>query len=322
MIDPKVLRTDPDRLRRSQLARGESVELVDDALAADETRRSSISAFEAARAEQKSLGALVARAKGDEKAELLARTKELSGQVKALSADVDQAGVAFDAVMKRFGNLVIDGVPTGGEDDLYVVETVGTPRDFAAEGITVRDHLEIGEIIGAIDMERGAKVSIPLLLPDRSRRPARVRADAARAGKGAGVGFLPMISPALASPSAMEGTGFLGQAAEDVYYLERDDLTVGTAEVPLAAYHLDEILDAGSLPLRYAGFSPAFRREAGSYGKDTRGIFRVHWFDKFEMFVYCAVPRTPRPSTNACWLREAVPDPARPPLPCARRRVW
>ena len=159
MIDPKVLRTDPDRLRASQLARGESVDLVDEAISADEARRAAIGAFESARAEQKSLGAQVARAKGDEKAQLLARTKVLSAQVKELSVTVAAAETQVDEVMKRFGNIVIDGVPTGGEDDLYVIDTVGTPRDFASEGITVRDHLEIGEIIGAIDMERGAKVS-------------------------------------------------------------------------------------------------------------------------------------------------------------------
>jgi len=289
MIDPKVLRTDPDRLRRSQEARGDSVGLVDEAIAADEARRGAISAFETTRAEQKSLGSQVARAKGDEKAALLVRTKELSAQVKQLQAGVDEAEATFTEVMKRFGNIVIDGVPTGGEDDLYVVDTVGAPRDFASEGITVRDHLEIGELIGAIDMERGAKVSGSrfyfLTGPGALLEFALMQHALAKALEW---GFRPMIPPALVRPSAMEGTGFLGQAAEDVYRLERDDLyLVGTAEVPLAAYHSDEILDGGSLPLHYAGFSPAYRREAGSYGKDTRGIFRVHWFDKFEMFVYC-----------------------------------
>ena len=289
MIDPKVLRTDPDRLRRSQQARGESVELVDEAIAADEARRSAISAFETTRAEQKSLGAQVARAKGDDKTQLLSRTKELAVQVKQLASAVDAAEERFDQAMKLFGNIVIDGVPTGGEDDLYVIETVGRPRDFVAEAITVRDHLEIGELIGAIDMERGAKVSGSrfyfLTGPGALLEFALIQHALAKALEW---GFTPMIPPALVKPSAMEGTGFLGQAAEDVYHLERDDMyLVGTAEVPLAAYHSDEILDAGSLPLRYAGFSPAYRREAGSYGKDTRGIFRVHWFDKFEMFVYC-----------------------------------
>ncbi len=302
MIDPKVLRTDPDRLRRSQLARGESVELVDDALAADETRRSSISAFEAARAEQKSLGALVARAKGDEKAELLARTKELSGQVKALSADVDQAGVAFDAVMKRFGNLVIDGVPTGGEDDLYVVETVGTPRDFAAEGITVRDHLEIGEIIGAIDMERGAKVSGSrfyfLTGPGALLEFALMQHALAKALEWE----LPADDPAGAGQAERDGghripwsggRGRLPPGARRLYL-------VGTAEVPLAAYHSDEILDAGSLPLRYAS-QPGLPAQGGQATAEHPRHLRVHWSTSSRCSS-TAVPRTPRPSTNACWV--------------------
>ena len=289
MIDPKLLRTDPDKLRESQKLRGESVELVDQAIAADEARRQAISAFETTRAEQKSLGGQVAKASGDEKAQLLARTKELAAQVKTLQADADQAEADFEEVMKRFGNIVIDGVPAGGEDDLYVIESHGSPRDFAAEGFTPRDHLEIGELIGAIDMERGSKVSGSrfyfLTGPGAMLEFALIQHSLNKALQW---GFDPMIVPALVKPSAMDGTGFLGQAADDVYHLERDDMfLVGTAEVALAGYHSDEILEASTLPRHYAGFSPAFRREAGSYGKDTRGIFRVHWFDKFEMFVYC-----------------------------------
>ena len=289
MIDPKVLRTDPDLIRRSQIARGEPVEWVDEAVAADEARRAAISSFETARAEQKSLGTQVARTKGDEKAELLARTKTLAAEVKQLSAAADQANLGFEEVMKRFGNLVIDGVPPGGEDDLHVIESHGAPRDFAAEGIKVRDHLEIGELIGAIDMERGAKVSGSrfyfLTGPGAELEFALLNLAMAKASEW---GFTQMIPPALVKPRAMEGTGFLGQAADDVYYLERDDLyLVGTSEVALAAYHSDEILDADTLPRQYAAFSPCYRREAGSYGQDTRGIFRVHWFDKVEMFVYC-----------------------------------
>ncbi len=289
MIDPKLLRTDPDRVRRSQKARGESVALVDEALAADEARRSSISAFETARAEQKSLGARIAKASGDEKAALLARTKELSGRVKALQAEADEADAAYTEVVKQFGNIVFEDVPAGGEDDLYVIDEVGSPRDFAAEGIEVRDHLDLGEGIGAIDMERGAKVSGSrfyfLTGPGALLEFALIQFALTKA---LAWGLTPMIPPALVNPEAMDGTGFLGQAADDVYYLERDNqYLVGTAEVPLAAYHSGEILDASELPIRLAGFSPAYRREAGSYGKDTRGIFRVHWFDKFEMFTYC-----------------------------------
>jgi seryl-tRNA synthetase len=265
------------------------VALVDEALAADEARRSSISAFETARAEQKSLGARIAKASGDEKAALLARTKELSGRVKALQAEADEADAAYTEVVKQFGNIVFEDVPAGGEDDLYVIDEVGSPRDFAAEGIEVKDHLDLGEGIGAIDMERGAKVSGSrfyfLTGPGALLEFALIQFALTKA---LAWGLTPMIPPALVNPEAMDGTGFLGQAADDVYYLERDNqYLVGTAEVPLAAYHSGEILDASELPIRLAGFSPAYRREAGSYGKDTRGIFRVHWFDKFEMFTYC-----------------------------------
>jgi seryl-tRNA synthetase len=289
VIDPKLLRTNPDLVRRSQEARGESVELVDQLVAADESRRSAIAAYENLRAEQKELGKQVARAKGEEKAAVLARTRELAGGVKAAQAEADATGATFDELMKALPNLVFDDVPRGGEDDFVVVETIGAPRDFAAEGFTPRDHLEIGELLGAIDMERGAKVSGSrfYFLTGVGARLEFALINLAMS-KAMGWGFTPVIPPALVKPSAMEGTGFLGQAAQDVYHLPADDLyLVGTSEVALAAYHSEEILDAASLPRHYVGYSPCFRREAGSYGKDTRGIFRVHWFDKVEMFVYC-----------------------------------
>jgi len=289
VIDPRILRTDPDRIRRSQAARGESVELVDDLLAADARRRELIASSESLRADQKELSRQVPKASAEERPGLLARTKELSQQVRDAAAEADAAKNRFDELMLALGNLVVDGVPAGGEDDLYVLETIGTPRDFAAEGFTPRDHLEIGELLGAIDMERGAKVSgsrfyfltgVGAQLEIALLNLAMSMADA--------WGFTPMIVPSLVKPEAMAGTGFLGQAAEDVYRLERDDLyLVGTSEVALAAYHSEEILDAASLPRHYVGWSSCFRREAGAYGKDTRGIFRVHWFDKAEMFVYC-----------------------------------
>ncbi|MDO5677964.1 MAG: serine--tRNA ligase [Propionibacteriaceae bacterium] len=289
MIDPKVLRTDPDRVRRSQALRGASVELVDELLAADEARRASIASFERLRAEQKNIGKDVARAQGEEKAALIARTQQLAADVKAAQADADAAGNRFDELMAQVGNLVIDGVPEGGEDDGVVIETVGTPRDFAAEGFEPKDHLELGELHGAIDMERGAKISGSrfYVLTGVGAQLEIALLNLAMT-KAAEWGFTPMIPPALVRPSAMEGTGFLGQAAQDVYHLPADDLyLVGTSEVALAAYHSDEILDANTLPRRYVAYSPCFRREAGSHGKDTRGIFRVHWFDKVEMFIHC-----------------------------------
>ena len=290
VIDPKLLRTDPDRLRRAQEARGESPELIDQLLSADEARRASIAAYERLRAEQKELGALIPKATGDEKIQLLARTKELSAQVKDAQARSDEAGAAFDALMLTLPNPVFEDVPRGGEDDFVVVEQVGSPRDFAAEGFAPRDHLELGQLLGAIDMERGAKVSgarFYFLTGQGAQLELALTAFAM--AKAAEWGFTPILPPALVKPSAMEGTGFLGQAAQDVYHLPADDLyLVGTSEVALAAYHSEEILEAAQLPISYAGYSPCFRREAGSYGKDTRGIFRVHWFDKVEMFVYCA----------------------------------
>ncbi|QEV56936.1 serine--tRNA ligase [Streptomyces platensis] len=290
MIDLRLLREDPDRVRASQRARGEDVELVDALLSADERRRSSSVRFDELRAEQKSLGKLIPKAAGDEKAELLKRAGELSAAVKAADAAQDEAKEETQALLRKLGNLVHPDVPVGGEEDFRVLETHGTIRDFTAEGFEPKDHLEIGELLGAIDVERGAKVSgsrfyyltgVGALLELALVNAAIAQATAA--------GFTPMLTPALVRPRAMEGTGFLGQAAENVYHLEKDDYyLVGTSEVPLAAYHMDEIVDAAKLPLRYAGFSPCFRREAGTYGKDTRGIFRVHQFDKVEMFSYVA----------------------------------
>ncbi|ASQ95684.1 serine--tRNA ligase [Streptomyces violaceusniger] len=288
MIDLRLLREDPDRVRASQRARGEDVGIVDALLTADERRRSSSVRFDELRAEQKALGKLIPKAAGDEKAELLKKAGELSAAVKAADAEQDAAADETQQLLLQLGNLVHPEVPVGGEDDFTVLETIGTPRDFDAEGFAPKDHLELGELLGAIDTERGAKVSgsrfyyltgIGALLEFALVNAAMAQATAA--------GFTPVLTPALVKPKAMEGTGFLGQAAEDVYHLDKDDLyLVGTSEVPLAAYHMDEILEADALPRRYAGFSSCFRREAGSYGKDTRGIFRVHQFDKVEMYVY------------------------------------
>ena len=289
MIDPKLLRTDPDLVRRSQEVRGDSVELVDELVSADEARRSGIATHDRLRAEQKELGRLIPKAQGDEKTELLARTKQLAADVKAAQEQSEAAGERFNELIMQLGNIVIDGVPRGGEDDGLVIETVGVPRDFAAEGFEPKDHLELGEALGAIDMERGTKISGSrfYVLTGLGARLEFALLNLAMT-KAVEWGFTAMIPPALVKPEAMAGTGFLGQAAKDVYHLPTDDLyLVGTSEVALAAFHSDEILDADSLPRRYAAFSPCFRREAGSYGKDTRGIFRVHWFDKVEMFIHC-----------------------------------
>ena len=290
MIDLAALRQDPDAFKQSQAARGESVELVDQVITADAARRTALGEFESLRANQKAIGTQVAKAQGDEKQALLAQTKTLSDQVKAAENQLREMDANLDALVLGLSNVVDPAAPVGGEDDFFVIKEVGTKRDFAAEGIAVRDHVEIGELLGAIDIERGAKVSgsrfYYLTGPGAMLELALVQLAMNTAQKN---GFTPMIPPALVKPAAMEGTGFLGQAAENVYRLEADDMyLVGTAEVPLAAYHMDEILE-GDLPRRYAAFSPCFRREAGSHGKDTRGIFRVHWFDKVEMFSFCPV---------------------------------
>ncbi|CAL9487290.1 Serine--tRNA ligase [Streptomyces sp. enrichment culture] len=275
-------------MRASQRARGEDVALVDALLSADERRRSSGVRFDELRAEQKSLGKLIGKAAGDEKAELLKRAEQLKADVKAADAERDAADAETQELLLRLSNLVHPDVPVGGEEDFVTLETHGTVRDFAAEGFEPKDHLELGQLLGAIDVERGAKVSgsrfyfltgVGALLELALVNAAMAQATAA--------GFTPMLTPALVRPQSMAGTGFLGQASQDVYHLDKDDLyLVGTSEVALAAYHMDEILEADRLPLRYAGFSPCFRREAGSHGKDTRGIFRVHQFDKVEMFSY------------------------------------
>ena len=288
MIDPRLLRDEPDRVRAAQAKRGLSDEVVDRALSADATRRAAIAEFERLRGEQKTLGKLIPQAAGEEKAALLAQTKELAGRVKAAEAAQTEAEELWRTTLMEIPNLAADEAPAGGEDDYVVIETVGTPPEFDFEP---RDHVELGRMLGAIDLERGAKVSgsrfyfltgvgaqLELALINLAMDQAR------------NAGFTQMIAPSLVKPRAMEGTGFLGQAADDVYRIEGQDLyLVGTSEVPMAAYHSDEILDGGSLPLRYAAFSPCFRKEAGSHGKDTRGIFRVHWFDKVEMFVYTTV---------------------------------
>ncbi|CCH77697.1 Seryl-tRNA synthetase [Nostocoides japonicum T1-X7] len=289
MIDIKLLRDDPDVVRASQRARGEDDGIVDEVLAAEEQRRTSLTAYEQLRAEQKSLGKQVAAAQGEEKAALLARTKELSARVKDLDATAGAAQERFDTLVRRIGNVIEPGVPSGGEDDYVVVEHVGTPRDFAAEGFAPRDHLELAEALDAVDMARGAKVSgarFYFLKGLGARLEMALLATAME--QAVATGFVPMVTPTLVAPQVMRGAGFLDAHADEVYRLEADDLyLVGTSEVALAGYHAEEIIDLSQGPLRYAGSSTCYRREAGSYGKDTRGIIRVHQFNKIEMFVYC-----------------------------------
>mgnify|MGYP001075539005 FL=1 len=288
MIDIKVLRESPDLVRASQSARGEDVTLVDRVIAADEIRRSAIVEFEALKAEQNALSKSVGSAKGDEKAALLEKAKALSDAVKAAEGKKNTTEAEYKNIAMSLSNIVDKAAPVGGEADFKVLEEVGRPREF---NFTPKDHVELGKILGAIDVERAAKVSgarfyyltgVGALL-----ELALVNYAITSASK---AGFIPVIPPVLVKPAAMEGTGFLGQAAENVFHLKDEDFyLVGTSEVALAALHMDEILDAKTLPIRYAGYSPCFRKEAGSYGKDTRGIIRVHQFDKVEMFSYCSM---------------------------------
>ncbi len=291
MIDPKLLRDNPDFLRAAQAKRGASADVIDKAIDADAARRAAISDFEQLRAEQKALSKQIPQAQGDERATLLAATRRLSADVKDAEATQAQTAEEWRQAMALIPNPAAEESPAGGEDDFVVLETVGTPRDFEAEGFEPRDHIEIGKLLGAIDIERGAKVSgsrfyyLTGVGAQLEFALINMAMDQSREA-----GFTEVIPPSLVKPRAMEGTGFLGQAADDVYRIEGQDMyLVGTSEVAMAAYHSDEILDLRQLPLRYAAFSPCFRKEAGSHGKDTKGIIRVHWFDKVEMFVYTTI---------------------------------
>lgn len=285
MIDPQLLRDNPDLVRRSQAARGDSVALVDEAITADTDRRARIGEFENLRAEQNAFGKTVAAAAKEQKAALVAEAQELAARVKAAQQVSQDAEAAFDSIVGSIGNVILDGVPAGGEDDWALVRTHGEPAEFDFEP---RDHAELGELLGAIDIARGVKVSgsrfyflkgvgarLELAMMNLALDTA-IAAD-----------FVPLITPTLVRPEIMAGTGFLGAHSDEIYYLPADDLYLtGTSEVALAGYHSDEILDLTNGPLRYAGWSTCYRREAGSAGKDNRGILRVHQFNKLEMFSY------------------------------------
>lgn len=290
MLDIQFIREHPEVVKESQRKRGESVELVDEVLRSDEVRRSSLKKFEEARAQQKEIGKQVAKAPADEKAALIAKTKELSEQVSAYKADADSANEEYTTAMWKLSNIVEPEAPEGGEDDYVVVKKVGTIRDFAAEGFEPKDHLTLGEEVAGIDMKRGVKVS--------GSRFYFLRGDIARlqiamltmaVDQAQEHNFVLAITPTLVRPEVMRGTGFLNSHADEIYRLREpdEDYLVGTSEVALAGMHEDEILDLSNGPLRYCGWSSCYRREAGAAGKDTSGIIRVHQFDKVEMFVYC-----------------------------------
>jgi seryl-tRNA synthetase len=285
VIDPQLLRDAPDLLKQSQRARGESTEAVDVALAADIARRTAIAAFEDLRAEQNAFGKTVAKAPKDEKQALVAQAQQLAARVKEASAASAAADEAFDVAIRAIANPLIEGVPAGGEENFVTLRTHGEPQTFDFEPL---DHADLGEKLGAIDLKRGTKVS--------GSRFYFLRGIGARLELGLmnmaldyalREDFVPLITPTLVRPEIMAGTGFLGSHADEIYYLPADDLYLtGTSEVALAGYHSDEILDVSNGPIRYAGWSTCYRREAGAAGKDNRGILRVHQFNKLEMFSY------------------------------------
>ena len=288
MIDIRFVRENPDVVRESQRRRGNDEASVDALLAADEARRSALQTFETTRASQKELSRSIGKASPEERPAILAEAKALAERVKQLEAAANEAEQAYLQANAAIQNIVLDGVPAGGEEDYEVLKHVGEPRAFDFEP---KDHLDVAEALDAIDMARGTKVSgsrFYYLKGVGARLELALLTMAVDQAEAAG--FTMMTTPTLVNPDIMAGTGFLGAHSDEIYYLPADDqYLVGTSEVALAGYHKDEIVDLSNGPLRYAGWSSCYRREAGSYGKDTRGIIRVHQFNKVEMFSYCRV---------------------------------
>ena len=319
MINPDFARSNPQIVKDSQRARGENPAIVDEFLKNDQLWRNLTVEVDNLRAEQKSLSKEIGNLKGQQKSSpapetdeqldaLTRKGTELSNNLASLAIKQEEIKKLADKAMSGISNLVHKDAPIGEEKDFEVIETVGKPRDFDAEGIKIKDHVELGEELKLIDLERGAKVSgsrFYYLVGDGALLELALvnfAIDIAQSH-----GFTPVIPPALVKPAAMEGTGFLGQAAENVYRIEQDDMyLVGTSEVPLAAMHMDEILNNKELPIKYAGYSPCYRREAGSHGKDTRGIFRVHWFDKVEMFIFSNIDEADKIHTELLEIEKEI----------------
>jgi seryl-tRNA synthetase len=287
VIDPTLLRSDPDQIRISLQRRGLTIDL-DVLIGLEAQLRRTRQEAEETRAAQKEAGKEIARLEGDEKKSAIAEVGKLADRHKTLEAEAEQLAESFEEQWAAVPNLVDPSAAEGhSEADNVEIKRVGDQPDFDFEA---SDFTALGSSLDIIDMERGAKVSgsrfgylkgPAVILEFGLVRYAFDRLIAA--------GFTPMVPPVLVREQALYGTGFFPGDREQVYSVPADDLfLVGTSEVSLAAYHTDEIFDADQLPLRYAGFSSCFRREAGTYGKDTQGLFRVHQFDKVEMFVFCA----------------------------------
>ena len=286
MIDLNLLRENPELVRASQLARGKDVGLVDLALELDSKKRSALQEYEALRAQQNAHGKLVASAPKDEKAALIAQGQQMAQDVKDLDARASSAENELMLVINQIENIIIDGVPAGGEEDFVLVREVGQKPNFS---FTPKDHSELGTSLDVIDIERGVKISGSRFYFLKGMG-ARLELALMQLGldQASEAGFEALITPTLVKPSVMQGTGFLGEHSAEIYYLPADDLYLtGTSEVALAGFHSDEILESLDEPKRYAGWSTCYRREAGSYGKDVTGILRVHQFNKLEMFSYC-----------------------------------
>jgi seryl-tRNA synthetase len=286
VIDLNLLRENPDLVRASQAARGKDQGLVDLAITLDSQKRAALLEYETVRAQQNAHGKLVAAAPKEEKATLIAKGQQMAADVKALEASANQADTELMLVLNKIENVIIDGVPAGGEDDFILVSEVGTKPSF---DFVPKDHAQLGLDLDVIDIERGVKISGSrfYFLKGMGARLelALMQLALDQASK---AGFTALITPTLVKPSIMQGTGFLGEHSAEIYYLPADDLYLtGTSEVALAGYHSEEILDSLEEPKRYAGWSTCYRREAGSYGKDVTGILRVHQFNKLEMFSYC-----------------------------------
>jgi len=319
VINPDFVRSNPQIVKDSQSARGENPALVDEFLKNDQLWRNLTVEVDNLRAEQKSLSKEIGNLKGQQKSSpvpevdkqldvLTKKGTELSDNIALLTTRQEEIKKLADKAMSGISNLIHKDAPVGEEKDFKIVETIGKPRDFSAEGIKVKDHVELGEGLKLIDLERGAKVSgsrFYYLVGDGALLELALVNFAIDIAQNHG--FTPVIPPALVKPAAMEGTGFLGQAAENVYRIEQDDMyLVGTSEVPLAAMHMDEILNNKKLPIKYAGYSPCYRREAGSHGKDTRGIFRVHWFDKVEMFIFSNIEEADKIHTELLEIEKEI----------------
>ena len=285
MIDPNLLRENPEAIKASQRARGNDEAIVDEAAQADTTWRKKLQEYETLRAEQNAAAKLVGSASKDERPTLIAAGQVLADKVKAALEIANAAEARLNELMWKIENVVLEEVPAGGEENFKVLKEVGTRASFDFEP---KDHVALGESLDIIDIERGVKVSgsrfyflkgwgarLELALMNMALDLA-TKHD-----------FTALITPTLVRPEVMAGTGFLGEHSDEIYYLPADDLYLtGTSEVALAGYHRDEIIDLSNGPLRYAGWSTCYRREAGSAGRDTRGILRVHQFNKLEMFSY------------------------------------